>query len=80
MIILASSSQYRKELLNRLALEFNTIAAEIDEDKYKNKNLDHIKIAETLSLEKAKEVQRNNLDAIIIGSDQVLSFEGEIFE
>lgn len=80
MIILASSSQYRKELLNRLSLEFNTIAAEIDEEKYKSKDLDHIKIAETLSLEKAKEVQKSNLDAIIIGSDQVLSFEDEIFD
>ncbi len=40
----------------------------------------HIKIAETLSLEKAKEVQKSNLDAIIIGSDQVLSFEDEIFD
>lgn len=80
MIILASSSKYRQELLRRLNIDFKAIAADINEDEFKSSSLSHISIAETLSLEKAKKVQKNFQDSIIIGSDQVLSFNDEIFD
>ena len=80
MIILASSSNYRKELLSRLNLDFKTLSPDIDEESFKLSSLTFEQVAETLSLEKAKEVLKNNPNSSVIGSDQVLGFEGQIFD
>ena len=77
-LILASKSPYKKELLMRLGIHFDTVDADIDEAKYKE-NLNNIQeVAEKLAIEKALAVQRQFQDAVIIGADQICFFEGRI--
>lgn len=76
-IILASSSPYRKALLERLGLAFDCVSPDVDEDAFKEKIPDPVELAERLALEKALAVQARHPDAIVIGSDQLLSFEGQ---
>ena len=77
-IILASTSKYRKDLLERLAIKFSCIAPGVNEDIYKNQIKDPLKLAEKLGLEKAKAVSLEHPKCLIIGSDQVAEIEGEI--
>ena len=77
-IILASASKYRKELLQRLGIEFKCIPADIDEDAYKDKIKDPEELAKTLAYEKAKIVFEQNPDAIVIGSDQLGYIDNQI--
>lgn len=78
-LILASSSTFRKELLEKLGIPFTCIKPEIDESAYKNKLYKPKEIAEKLSSLKASTVLESSSDAIVIGSDQVIHLNGEIF-
>ncbi|MEX0797809.1 MAG: nucleoside triphosphate pyrophosphatase [Bacteriovoracaceae bacterium] len=78
-LILASSSPYRKALLERLGLKFSCVSPEIDEDAYKASVKDPIELAETLAYEKAKKIQQDAPEAVVVGSDQLLEFQGQIF-
>ena len=72
-IILASSSIYRKNLLNRLIPEFKIISPEVDESLILGENA---KItASRLALIKAKKVSVLNKTAYVIGSDQTAEFD-----
>jgi septum formation protein len=73
-LILASTSAYRKELLARLKIPFQTFAPGIDEIPLKNESPSHT----ALRLAKAKsEAARSRFPAaLIIGSDQVAVCEG----
>ncbi len=77
-IILASTSPYRKEQLERLTKSFKAHAPEVDEDIYKQRISNPVELAETLSKLKAQSVQKEYLNDFIIGGDQVLSIGGEI--
>jgi len=77
-IILASTSKYRKALLNQLGLNFSVKAPLVNEDELKNENQDVKDLCLFLAREKAKSIAHENPNALIIGSDQILSFEGEI--
>ena len=78
-IILASTSIYRKQLLEKLSIPFECIKPEVDESAYKNKLYQPNEIAEKLSALKANTVLESNPDSIIIGSDQVIHLDGETF-
>ncbi len=74
-LILASSSIYRRELLQRLQIPFNTVSPHVDEII-----LDGEKPQDTalrLSQEKAKKVGSEYPHALIIGCDQVATLKGE---
>jgi septum formation protein len=77
-IILASKSPYRKELLQRLGIEFQCIASQVDENKIKAEISDPIELTQKLSVEKAMAIVQEHPDSIVIGSDQVCHFKGEI--
>ncbi len=75
-IILASSSNYRKQLLLKLGITFTSIAPNIDEsalDKESPKQL-----ALRLAQEKAQAIQEHNSKHLIIASDQVASCNNKI--
>lgn len=75
-LILGSTSPFRKELLERLRLEFITDSPDIDETPLENETpQDYVK---RLSLEKAKVVATRHSDALIIGSDQCSILNGVI--
>jgi len=68
-IVLASSSPFRKELLQRLHLKFETNSPDIDENAIKGESPSTL--VERLARSKALAVAENYPNAIIIGSDQV---------
>ncbi|MPW42940.1 Maf family protein [Acinetobacter guerrae] len=68
-IILASSSQTRKTLMDRLGIVYHCISPDIDESVQGEKHADDL--ARRLAFEKAKVIAEQYPDAIVIGSDQV---------
>lgn len=73
-LILASTSRYRKDLLSRLGLAFETAAPEVDETPLDGEQATDT--AHRLALAKAQAVRARFPRAIIIGSDQVAVCEG----
>ena len=73
-IILASSSQTRKDLMDRLRIDYLSIVPDIDESPRGESHADDL--AMRLALEKAKCIAEQHPDAIVIGSDQVAWREG----
>ncbi len=74
-LILASSSEYRRELLLKLQIPFSGISPHVDETA-----LDGEKPHETalrLAQEKAKKIGADYPHALIIGCDQVATLDGE---
>lgn len=68
-LVLASTSAYRRELLQRFGLPFEVARPDIDESPLPG---EHPRAtAERLAIEKARAVAGNFTDALIIGSDQV---------
>lgn len=68
-IVLASTSTYRRELLQRFGLPFETARPDIDESPLPNES--PAATAERLAEQKARAVAAAYPDALIIGSDQV---------
>lgn len=68
-LVLASTSIYRRELLARLQIPFETASPDVDEAGLPGES--PVATAERLSLAKAKAVAQTFPDALIIGSDQV---------
>ena len=73
-LILASSSRYRRELLQRLALPFECVAPEIDERPHPGEGAEAV--ARRLALEKAQIIGERHPDALVIGSDQTATIDG----
>jgi MAF protein len=73
-IILASSSQTRKDLMDRLRIDYRSIVPDIDESPRGENHADDL--AKRLAFEKAKCISSQYPDAIVIGSDQVAWREG----
>ncbi len=74
-LILASSSRYRQELLSRLRLQFDVVAPDIDETPQAGETPQATALR--LAREKAAAVAQRAPDALIIGSDQVATLDGE---
>lgn len=76
-IVLASTSQFRKELLGRLQLPFETAAPDADETPLTGES--PTETAERLAVAKAKAVAERFPNALIIGSDQVAFHDSQRF-
>ena len=68
-LVLASSSPYRKELLSRLHLPFETCSPDIDETPLADES--PRALVQRLSVEKAKAVANQFPNSVIISGDQV---------
>jgi septum formation protein len=73
-LVLASTSPYRRELLQRLRLPFTTWAPDVDETPLPNESPQATSLR--LALAKAQAVARQQPDAVVIGSDQVATLDG----
>ena len=73
-LILASTSRYRRELLERLRLPFSVAAPEVDESPLPGEA--PCATAARLALAKARAVAGKHPDAVVIGSDQVAELDG----
>ena len=81
-LILASKSPFRAQLLRAAGVEFTAQPAPIDEraveEPLLNSDLDSGEIALILAQAKALSVSEENRKAIVIGSDQTLTFNNEL--
>ncbi|MEX8519806.1 MAG: Maf family nucleotide pyrophosphatase [Leptothrix sp. (in: b-proteobacteria)] len=74
-LILASTSRYRQELLQRLRLPFEVHAPAVDETPLPQEA--PAALSTRLALAKAQAVATQQPQAIVIGSDQVAELDGE---
>lgn len=75
-LVLASSSPYRRELLERLGLDFAADAPEIDETPLAGESVARMVVR--LAVAKARVVAGRSPGAVVVGSDQAASFAGRI--
>ena len=73
-LILASSSPYRKELLARLGLAFETVSPEVDESPLPQESPQDTALR--LAQVKARKIAETHLEALVIGCDQVATLDG----
>jgi septum formation protein len=77
-LLLASTSRYRRELLERLGLPFRCCPPAVDEEPFKRLGLEPRELAERLAREKALSLADREPSATIIGSDQVAAVDRDI--
>ncbi|WP_299846587.1 nucleoside triphosphate pyrophosphatase [uncultured Roseovarius sp.] len=81
-LILASGSQIRQEMLRNAGLDFGVHVARVDEEMIRDAMLAEDApprdIADSLAEMKARKISDKNPDALVIGCDQVLSFERKL--
>ena len=74
-LILASTSRYRRQLLERLRLPFDVRSPEVDETPLPLEAPGAL--AERLAMAKAMAVAQHASGAVVIGSDQVAELDGQ---
>ena len=74
LLILGSTSRYRRELLQRLQIPFDVAAPDVDETPLPDET--PRRLAERLALDKARAVASAFPHAIVIGADQVADLNG----
>ncbi|MFM7483079.1 MAG: Maf family nucleotide pyrophosphatase [Burkholderiaceae bacterium] len=74
-LILASSSAYRQALLRRLQLDFDAISPDIDERAFADETAEETAVR--LAQAKAEAIANTVGEALIIGSDQVATLDGQ---
>lgn len=74
-LILASTSRYRRELLERFKTPFQAVSPHVDETPLPGER--PADLALRLALAKAQAVAEQYPDAVVIGSDQVADVDGE---
>lgn len=79
-LILASTSPYRRALLERLGLPFRCVAPAVDEEALKAEGRDETpeELAARLALAKASSVADAFPDAAVVGSDQLVAVDGDV--
>lgn len=76
-LVLASTSAYRRMLLERFQTPFETASPQVDETPLPGETPPAT--ANRLAIEKARAVASNHADALVIGSDQVAHIGDEVF-
>lgn len=75
-LILASTSPFRKAILEKLQIPFATQSPDIDETPEENESPEQL--VERLSIAKAKAIADKLEEGLVIGSDQVAVIDGRI--
>ena len=75
-LVLASTSPYRKMLLERLGIPFETQAPNVDESALPGEQ--PLQLVERLALAKAQAVSTQMPSAVVIGSDQLAAFDNQV--
>jgi septum formation protein len=82
MMILASGSAIRAQLLHQAGVAFEQIAARVDEDAIKQSlkadGAPLERVPEVLAEMKALRVSANHPAALVLGADQILAFDGAV--
>ncbi|MFY0676974.1 MAG: septum formation inhibitor Maf [Neptuniibacter sp.] len=75
-LILASSSPFRRQILDKLQIEYTCISPDIDESQLENETASQL--VKRLAENKARKVADSVSDSLVIGSDQVAVLGDEI--
>ena len=75
-IILASSSPYRRGLLDRFLDSYETVTPDVDESN--DQGLSPDDLATHLARKKAEAIAKNARDALIIGADQLAVLDNQV--
>jgi septum formation protein len=75
LLVLGSTSQYRRDLLQRLRLPFEVAHPGVDETAQPRETCE--RLAQRLALAKAHAVAQRFPHAVVIGSDQVADLDGQ---
>lgn len=80
-VVLASASATRRRLLEAAGLEFDVLAANVDEDAVREAllDVDPVDVAEVLARAKTEDVARRIAADVVIGADQVLALGDDLF-
>ena len=73
-LILASSSKYRRELLHKLQIPFNSVSPKVDETALADEKPHETALR--LAQDKAKKIGKKHPHALVIGCDQVATLDG----
>lgn len=73
-LILASTSRYRRELLARLRLPFDVESPDVDETPESGERPEAL--AQRLAVAKARAVAQRDVNAVVIGADQIADLDG----
>jgi len=74
-LILASSSEFRRELLQKLQIPFSSISPRVDETPFENEKPHETALR--LAQDKARKIGADYPHALVIGCDQVATLDGE---
>jgi septum formation protein len=81
-LVLASTSPFRRRMLEAAGLSFRVVPPEVDEaalkERFPNGNSKPAAVAEALARAKAEAVSALMPEAVVIGADQALAFAGSI--
>jgi septum formation protein len=81
--ILASASEIRAQMLRNAGLAIEVVPARIDEESIRKslqvENASPHSIADVLAEAKARKISEKHPAALVIGSDQILELDGQIF-
>ncbi|MGI1670077.1 MAG: Maf-like protein [Neptuniibacter sp.] len=75
-LILASSSPFRRQILDKLQIEYTCISPDIDESQLENETASQL--VKRLAENKARKIADSVSDSLVIGSDQVAVLGDEI--
>ena len=75
-LILASGSRYRAQQLHQLGIDFDVQPADIDETPLPQELASDL--VNRLALSKARAIDKDNPDAVVIGSDQVAVLDRKV--
>ncbi len=78
-LVLASTSTYRRSLLERLGVPFRCVAPRFDESAVALEGKAPRALAELLARGKAMSIAAIEPEATVIGCDQLVAFEGKVF-
>lgn len=79
MLILASASPRRKELLKLITNNFSVVTSNIDESSFLKSIENPFEVAENLATKKALDVFKNHTEDTIIGADTTIVFNDKIY-
>jgi septum formation protein len=75
-IVLASSSSYRRGLLDRFLDQYETVTPGVDESN--DQGLDPSELATSLARKKAEAIVKNAREALVIGADQLAILDDQV--
>ncbi|MGE3682578.1 MAG: nucleoside triphosphate pyrophosphatase [Bdellovibrionales bacterium] len=80
-VILASGSPYRKAQLENFGLRFEAHIPRVNEDELKRRGpTDLVELTRFLALEKAQSLRAGFPNAVLLGSDQLVEWNGSRFD